>query len=201
MKKKKTKDVLNVILKIWILIEVYMVLIGISGLYQAGKDTIADYLVDTYGFVKLPMAWALKNFCRDFFGVVDKTDIKQRKILQQVGTEKARSIHPDFWVYITGMFISLLLKCKKERIVIPDCRYLNEFNYIKEHYGYTFLVERNIKRSQAILSHATEKFAKSKFLKKNANFLIDNNMNITDLYTNIDVIITQILHANKGFKK
>jgi hypothetical protein len=44
-------------------------LIGLSGKGQAGKDTVADYLVSIGWKKKVSLAGSLKRFCSNFFGV------------------------------------------------------------------------------------------------------------------------------------
>lgn len=46
-----------------------MILIGLAGPAGAGKDTVADYLVKTYGFIKVSWADALREEVRAAFGL------------------------------------------------------------------------------------------------------------------------------------
>jgi hypothetical protein len=48
-----------------------MKLIGLSGLAGSGKDTIADFLVEEYGFVKISLSDVLKRVVRDVYGFTD----------------------------------------------------------------------------------------------------------------------------------
>lgn len=43
-------------------------IIGITGLAGAGKDTVADLLVKGHGFVKVSLADPMKRFCKEVFG-------------------------------------------------------------------------------------------------------------------------------------
>jgi hypothetical protein len=52
--------------------EARMNLIGISGRASAGKDTVADFLVRDFGFVKVALADPLKRICRDVFAFTDE---------------------------------------------------------------------------------------------------------------------------------
>jgi hypothetical protein len=47
-------------------------IIGVSGLAGAGKDTVADYLVSNHGFVKIALADPLKRICKDVFDFTDE---------------------------------------------------------------------------------------------------------------------------------
>lgn len=48
-----------------------MKLVGISGQAGSGKDTVADYLVSEYGYVKVSLADPIKRFGREVFGFTD----------------------------------------------------------------------------------------------------------------------------------
>ena len=46
-------------------------LVGISGQAGSGKDTCADYLIKTYGFVRVSFADPMKRFVQDVFDMTD----------------------------------------------------------------------------------------------------------------------------------
>lgn len=90
----------------------------INGRAGAGKDTIADYLVDKYGFTKLTFATGIYDIAYKYFGMKEK----DRYLLQQIG-EKMREINPDVWVEYTFSQAE-----KLNRTVVSDCRRSNEYN-------------------------------------------------------------------------
>lgn len=47
-------------------------LFGVSGFAGSGKDTMADYLVENYGFKKISFAKIIKDVCRMVFGFTDE---------------------------------------------------------------------------------------------------------------------------------
>ena len=132
-------------------------IIGICGLIGAGKDTIADYLVNIHQFRRESFANTLKDAVSSVFGwdrelLEGRTkhsrawreerdewwsnrlgiDITPRWVLQYWGTEVARkSFHDDIWI------ASLENKLRKtsDDIVISDCRFPNEIKAIKEAGG------------------------------------------------------------------
>ena len=101
-------------------------IIGISGFKGSGKDTLADWLVKEYGFVKIGLADPLKRFCAEAFDFSDealwgpselreipderyptgKTDeetgksiyLTPRRALQQLGTEWGRNCYENVWI-------------------------------------------------------------------------------------------------------
>lgn len=121
-----------------------MKLLGIVGKAYSGKDSIADHLIECYGFVKLSLAAPLKAMCALAFdltteqvngsekAVVDPRYGKSpRDILQFIGTEGFRAVDPDCWVKL------LLRQAEKEPrpVVVPDVRFVNEAKLIREAGG------------------------------------------------------------------
>lgn len=94
----------------------------IGGRACAGKDTVADYLVEKYGFIKISFADPIYQIARDYFGMTDK----DRTLLQAIG-EKMREIDPDVWVRAAFRKAD-----KYEKVVISDCRRANEYLAAKE---------------------------------------------------------------------
>jgi hypothetical protein len=94
------------------------VIIGILGQSGSGKDTIADYLVKKYRFVKVALADPLKRICKEVYGFSDlqlwgppdmrnspdfryptgKGYLSPRVALQTLGTEWGRSLYLDTWI-------------------------------------------------------------------------------------------------------
>ena len=113
-----------------------MKIICISGKAQNGKDTTAKFLEETLTSqghrVLIAHYWdLLKYICRAFFGWDGKKDEKGRSLLQYVGTDKIREVNPDFWV----AFIASILRIFKDEwdyVLIPDCRFPNEFEFLRE---------------------------------------------------------------------
>lgn len=115
-------------------------IIGLSGFSGSGKDTVADYLVENFGYTKFAFAKPLKMLCGFLFGwtqeqLADGTfketidprhGITPRSALQRIGTDILRNnLTPDLWLRLT-LFQNI------ERIVIPDVRFTNEANAIVE---------------------------------------------------------------------
>jgi hypothetical protein len=97
-------------------------LIGLSGKFTSGKDTVADYLVGQYGFERRAFADKLKMVCRELFGMRGK----ERTLLQKFGMV-LREIDPDVWVRYVLESVDL-----RHNIVITDVRYQNEYEAIRQ---------------------------------------------------------------------
>jgi dephospho-CoA kinase len=132
-----------------------LMLIGLVGQAQSGKDTIADYLVATMEFHKLSFAASLKDLCAGLFNMTStqlnaaqgKSAIDPRygktprTILQEVGTA-LRQVHPDIWVDILTRRLDGGIGCHLNNLVITDVRYLNEVRAVKDRFGYIIRVVR-----------------------------------------------------------
>lgn len=140
-------------------------ILGICGLIGSGKGTVADILVKDYNFQKISFADKLKDGVAAVFGwdremlegVTDKsrawreesdffwtketgTQTSPRTILQLFGTECMRD------GFFDGIWVSLvkkeLLENPNTDFVIPDVRFLNEINMIRQLGGEIWRVKR-----------------------------------------------------------
>ena len=140
-------------------------IIGIAGFQGSGKDTIADYLQNIYGFKRDSFASTLKDAVAAVFGwnrellegrttesrqwreTVDPwwanrlnmPNLTPRLVLQLWGTEVARkAFHDDTWI------ASLENKLSKAHndIVITDVRFPNEIKAVRDAGGIVIRVVR-----------------------------------------------------------
>ena len=140
-------------------------IIGICGFIAAGKDTVADYLVNYHQFRRESFANSLKDAVANVFGW-DRTMLEGRTaqarewreqvdpwwaerlnmphltprwVLQYWGTEVCRSgFHDDMWI----ASLENKLRTSKDDIVISDCRFPNEIKSIKDAGGIVIRVKR-----------------------------------------------------------
>lgn len=93
-------------------------LIGVLGQAGVGKDTVADRLVNHYGFVKVALADPLKRICKEVYAFSDdqlwgpsqarngqdlrfptgKGYLSPRVALQTLGTEWGRTCYQNTWI-------------------------------------------------------------------------------------------------------
>jgi hypothetical protein len=152
-------------------------IIGVCGLIGAGKDTIADYLVNIHQFRRESFANTLKDAVSAVFGwdrellegrtkhsrawreQVDPwwahrlgmPDLTPRWVLQYWGTEVVRkSFHDNTWI------ASLENKLRKttDDVVISDCRFPNEIEAIKRAGGVVVRVHRGADPEWYLLAEA-----------------------------------------------
>lgn len=140
-------------------------IIGICGFIGAGKDTIADYLVNTHGFRRESFANTLKDAVSAVFGW-DRTLLEGRTrearewreqvdlwwakrlnmpaltprwVLQYWGTDVLRKgFHNDLWI----ASLENKLRSTVDDVVISDCRFPNEICSIRAAGGLVVRVVR-----------------------------------------------------------
>ncbi len=123
-------------------------IIGLSGLAGAGKDTVADFLVQHHCFEKISLSDPMKKFCKELFGwdderlwggsslrnAIDESRkrpdgqyLTARFALQTLGTEWGRACYEDVWIDRAIKDAGERLRYfKSDGVVIPDVRYKNE---------------------------------------------------------------------------
>lgn len=140
-------------------------IIGICGFIGAGKDTIADYLVNIHQFRRESFANTLKDACAAVFGWdrtllegrtaqarywreqvdpwwakrLDLPQLTPRWVLQYWGTEVCRhGFHDDIWI----ASLENKLRHSQDHVVISDCRFPNEIHAIRAAGGRVIRVVR-----------------------------------------------------------
>jgi hypothetical protein len=135
-------------------------IIGLSGWARSGKDTVANHLVDNFGFVKVSFAEPMREALVRLNPTISinglRTELASavrlmgweslksespdvRGLMQRFGTEIGREMFgQDFWVNLALSRVE-----PGTNVVIPDCRYPNEADAIKSSGGVVWRVERN----------------------------------------------------------
>jgi hypothetical protein len=140
-------------------------IIGVCGFIGSGKDTIADYLVNTYEFRRESFANTLKDAVSQVFSwdrdmlegrtkqarewreQVDPwwaerlgmPELTPRWVLQQWGTEVCRrGFHDSIWI----ASLENKLRNSLDDVVISDCRFPNEIKSIRDQGGKIVWVQR-----------------------------------------------------------
>jgi hypothetical protein len=140
-------------------------IIGVCGLIGAGKDTVADYLVNVHEFRRDSFAATLKDAVSAVFGwdrdmlegrtkssrewreQVDPwwsqrlgiPQLSPRWVLQQWGTNVLRQgFHDDIWI----ASVENKIRNSSDDVVISDCRFPNEIDAIRSAGGIVVRVVR-----------------------------------------------------------
>lgn len=179
-------------------------LVGICGKAGSGKDTIADYLVQKRGFIKISLADPIKRLVKDVFVLDDKVvydrverekplpqwnDWSVRRLLQFIGTELfRRNIDDAVWVKSLWYRIK---DDKKNNYVVADVRFPNEINYFKENAKDEFVMLKVTRSgydgSVGIKGHESESYD----LQVDPGNTISNNETMESLYNEVDVIMSK----------
>lgn len=178
-----------------------MVLIGLIGPKESGKDTLADYLVSHYRFQKHAFADPIKQICRIMFlldpeqlndhtlkETIDKKwGLTPRQMMQKLGTDVIRNIWDnDFWL----KHIDFRLDFNND-IVISDVRFPNEAQWIKDRGGILVRIDDGrINNSSKDDTHESE--------TSNADIqedfcVFNNKKNLLEFHQEIKHILTTIL--------
>lgn len=90
----------------------------------AGKDSVANYLIENHGFVKYALADGIYEIAEKYYGM----KVKDRELLHHIG-EKLREYDPMLWINHT---LRRIKEDGHERVIITDTRKLLEMAYLQE---------------------------------------------------------------------
>ena len=162
--------------------------IGLLGKKGSGKDTLADYLVNTKGFVKYSFAKPIKDIAKILFNLSEEQlygnsketidnrwGISPRVIFQRLGTEFGQDLiyklFPELkikdkhlWLRLFNIFLE---KNKDKNIVIADVRFVHEINYLKK---LNFNIIKIYRKDSLMDNHVSEKQNDLYY-----DYLIENN--------------------------
>ena len=182
--------------------------IAICGAKRAGKDTIAAFISNNYGYKHVKISQTLKEVCKTLFGFTneeienDEKDIVNKKwgvsprtVMQFIGTElfqyKIQEILPDvgkkFWIN------SLIESLKQsENYVISDLRFLHEYEELKKTHDVIFIrVDTTI--PLVSLRKKDEHVSENEFVHIPVNYVIQNDLiNKSEVYKQIEKILFKI---------
>lgn len=178
--------------------------ICIGGKAQNGKDTSAKILkqaMEDNGAKVVIAHYAdlLKFICKNYFGWNGQKDDVGRTLLQKVGTEGVRSKRPDFWVDFVLDVVDLFPN-EWDYIIIPDTRFPNEINRIKEHGYPTYYLRVNRMDFQSPLSPEQQQHPSEVALDGvSPDYLIENRT-LDELQNDIYVLCKEILGGSSTRK-
>jgi len=181
-----------------------MKLIGIAGKARSGKDSIAEYLVDFFNAHRYALADPLKEACSVAFGIplhkfyeaefketIDEFwQLSPREIAQRFGTECMREqFREDFWLK-RALFELEDVAYNEDRdyFVIPDIRFENEADWIRERGGELWHVVRPSIGEGVVRAHASEAGVDA----KNEDIVFFNDGDLDHLFDLVEARIADI---------
>jgi len=178
-----------------------MILIGITGKARSGKDTTADILSKRLGLIKYSFATPIKEAAKVMFGLTEEhvngklkeevipwLGVSPRRIMQTLGTDWGRDIiRGDIWVQIAKRRFEELSECLDNifhcGMVIPDVRFENEADFVRENGGIVIHISRS--SVQNVEQHRSEDGIEF----KNGDIRIINDGSLEDLENTIESVI------------
>lgn len=184
--------------------------IGLSGRAGCGKDVAAAALTSSGAFISLRFAAALKDGLNAMFGFTNdqwedrewkETEIpllskSPRQLAQTIGTEWGREmVHPEVWVSCLALKIKRHIYSAQEpgdikSIVIPDLRFQNEAQWIKDQQGIIIEIQRDDNEDKT--EHSDHKSEGGISLLM-VDHIIQNNGTVDELKFNIRAFAAKAL--------
>jgi len=147
-------------------------IIGLSGYAQSGKDTVAKYLVENHGFVRVAFADPIRDLLYEMNPVLDLDLVKEeftrlKTLVDAVGWDSAKQ-HPEVryllqalgvgarTVIDTEIWVAKALRTMSDEgnYVITDVRFQNEATTLRLAGAEIWRVERN--GVKAVNDHVSE---------------------------------------------
>lgn len=119
----------------------------ISGKSGSGKDQFAKYLYDIldkndFRVLVIHFADYVKYCAAQYYKWNGEKDVNGRTLLQHLGTDTVRKKYPEYWAEGVAKLISAL-ENDWDYVLIPDCRFINEFKIVKNFNEDSVLVRIN----------------------------------------------------------
>ena len=180
-----------------------MKVICISGKARHGKDTAANFMKKSLEkthkerVLIIHNADLLKYICKNIFDWDGIKDEAGRRMLRYVGTDVIREQNPDYWIdFIIG--ILKMFPDIWDYVLIPDCRFPNEIDKLKENGFETYSVkivrdgfDNGLTKEQ--LSHISETAL------DNYDFdYIIHNSSLSNLYSELADLLSGLSPNNTG---
>ncbi|BAF60328.1 adenylate kinase and related kinases [Pelotomaculum thermopropionicum SI] len=171
--------------------------IALCGGMRSGKDTVAAYLCEKYGFTRFAFGDGIREVCRILYPDLVAQG-KPRKLFQDIG-QLLRQYDPDVWVkYVLHQMDET--KPVWDNAVITDLRQPNEYTALKnkgfyivrvnadDYVCYQRMLAAGDHFTQAEVDHVTE----SHHRYYRVDFDLYNNSTIGELYRQVDQMVRML---------
>mgnify|MGYP000225759508 CR=1 FL=1 len=136
-------------------------IIGLTGYAGTGKDAVRSILEER-GFIGFAFADPIRSMLRELLtsnGIsdefIDSRELKEsiipelgvsyRQMAQTLGTEWGRMLQPDLWLRLAGAYMADVERntwAESTCFVISDVRFANEAQWVRDHGGVIWRIER-----------------------------------------------------------
>lgn len=176
-----------------------------SGKAGTGKSTSATYLHNKLFIMNETIiesfAHGVKATAKESFGWNGIKDPAGRKLLQDIG-RTGRAYNKNMWVDKTfHEYLEGNLHYPFDYVLIDDCRYENEINYVKDNPLYSVYTVRidapnreSLKGTDAYADESEVDLDEYTF-----DFVINNRGTFDELYEQLDTVIESIKSKEKQF--
>ena len=187
-------------------------IIGITGVKHSGKNTVANYLVKKYGFIKRNLSEPLKTVCRSLFNFsneqvdgeekdipdIDWFGLTPRETMQFMTTDlrkHMKKLKPEFGENIFIRNFDQWYKIQTNNyVVIPDVTFQNEVDYIRSKNGIILkILYHSTPNEVSLMDKIFSFFGINTESEPSIGYDISINNehehNITDLYAQIEKIM------------
>lgn len=168
--------------------------IALTGRIRSGKDTVSDYIQESYEFCRFSFGDGIRAVCRRVFPHL-LLQGKPRALYQSVG-QALREFDQDVWVKYLDRCIAE--ECwPEDNILVTDLRQPNEYKYLREK-GFLIVrvsssfktrVQRAYRQGDAFsiqdFNHETEAYVDD----FEVDYTISNDRTLADLYHEVDVML------------
>lgn len=202
-------------------------ILGVVGFLGSGKGTVGDILIQDQGYYRLSFADAVKDAVSVIFGwprhllegdteesrgFREATDgfwserfgyaVTPRYMLQLMGTEAGRDVfNKDLWIYTLEKRMQGI-----ENVVIPDVRFPNEIEFIRNMGGKVIRVKRgaepewyetalndnssyNLSGPKMTFKYPNIHFSEWAWIGQKFDYVIENDGTIEDLKNKLNTIL------------
>lgn len=181
-----------------------MKIIAFTGPMGSGKSTAVQYLKDSNLGKRIELVkfadplYDIQEFIyRRVSPVLKRQEdfVKDRKLLQWLGTEWGRSIYENIWVDLWRHEVSFMVENYPEVVVVcDDVRFDNEAETVKKLGGYIIKLvtnknEERITTNNGIAKHPSELGID----EKHVDFVINNNDTLDVFKNDLDAVFKLLL--------
>lgn len=169
-------------------------IIGLHGKAGSGKNYIGEQIIAPMGYWPWAFAWPLKTLCIGkglctFEQAFYLKHPQTRQLLQEEGTERGRDVFGEnFWVNTTLGWLEVLSEAwGVQDIVITDCRFPNEIQFVQDLGGKVYHIEAPTRTDQSGLDSRARQHRSETSLDEFTGFdgIINNDIGRTDVLAQV----------------